>query len=90
MAAYSGLNRVGPETSDFSLDGNAELGDVVVPITRRNCCSQSSIPAPVQQRHISPFCQSLTLREERRTHWIIDAHGLVDSSVVSSSPVARR
>src|SRR3954453_5556671 len=29
--------------------------------------------------HISPDCQCLTLRAERRTHSIIDSHGVVDA-----------
>ena len=35
---------------------------------RRNWRSASSMPAAVQRRHISPDCQRLTLRLERRTH----------------------
>jgi hypothetical protein len=30
---------------------------------------------------MSPDCQRLTLRAERRTHSIIDSHGFVDASV---------
>src|SRR6266540_6702084 len=48
---------------------------------RRNWFSASSIPAAVQRSAISPDCQRLTLRLVRRTHSIIDSHGLVDSSV---------
>src|SRR3954464_15108499 len=50
-------------------------------MTLRNCCSASSMPAAVQRRHMSPFCQCLTLRLTRRTVSIIDSHGFVDASV---------
>ena len=47
----------------------------------RNWASASSMPAAVQRRHMSPFCQRLTLRLVRRTHSIIDSHGFVEASV---------
>jgi hypothetical protein len=48
---------------------------------RRNWRSASSIPAAVQRSAISPDRQRLTLRLVRRTHSIIDSHGLVEASV---------
>src|SRR4051794_11613805 len=39
----------------------------------RNWRSASSIPAAVQRKHMSPFCQRLTLRLMRRTVSIIDS-----------------
>ena len=44
------------------------------------------MPAAVQRRHMSPFCQRLTLREIRRTVSIIDSHGFVLTSVRLSRP----
>ena len=52
----------------------------------RNWCSASSMPAAVQRRHMSPFCQRLTLRLMRRTVSIIDSHGFVEASVRLSRP----
>ena len=52
----------------------------------RNWRSASSMPAAVQRRHMSPFCQRLTLRLMRRTVSIIDSHGFVDASVRLSRP----
>ena len=57
---------------------------------RRNCRSASSIPAAVQRSAISPDCQRLTLRLVRRTHSIIDSHGLVEASVRFNEPVTPR
>src|SRR3954452_595640 len=65
----------------------ASLARSLKPIILRNCCSASSIPAPVQRRHMSPFFQRLTLRLVRRTVSIIDSHGFVDASVRLSWPV---
>jgi hypothetical protein len=42
--------------------------------------SASSIPAAVQRRHMSPFCQRLTLRDVARQMAIIDSIGFVDDS----------
>ena len=53
---------------------------------RLNWRSASSMPAAVQRKHISPDCQCLTLRALRRTHSIIDSHGLVKASVFFSLP----
>ncbi len=39
------------------------------------------MPAAVQRRHMSPFCQRLTLRATRRTVSIIDSDGFVEASV---------
>src|SRR3954454_19702220 len=52
----------------------------------RNWRSASSMPAAVQRRHMSPFCQRLTLRLVRRTVSIIDSQGLVEASVRLSRP----
>src|SRR3954447_10108429 len=52
----------------------------------RNWVSASSMPAAVQRRHMSPFCQRLTLRLTRRTVSIIDSHGFVEASVRLSRP----
>ena len=52
----------------------------------RNWRSASSMPAAVQRRHMSPFCQRLTLRLMRRTVSIIDSHGFVEASVRLSRP----
>src|SRR4051812_42154642 len=52
----------------------------------RNWLSARSMPAAVQRRHMSPFCQRLTLRLTRRTVSIIDSHGFVEASVRLSRP----
>ena len=57
---------------------------------RRNWRSASSIPAAVQRSAISPDRQRLTLRLVRRTHSIIDSHGLVEASVRFNEPVMPR
>src|SRR3954466_5456791 len=65
---------------------SASLGQSVWPMILRNWRSASSMPAAVHRRHMSPFCQRLTLRLVRRTVSIIDSHGLGDASVRLSWP----
>jgi len=45
---------------------------------RRNCCSASSIPAAVQRRHTSPFCQYLSASFTTPTGYaVFAAHPIV-------------
>jgi hypothetical protein len=48
------------------------------------------MPAAVERRQMSPDCERLTLRAERRTHSIIDSRGFVDSSVFFRLPPMSR
>jgi len=50
----------------------------------RNWRSASSMPAAVQRRHMSPFCQRLTLRLVARQMPITDSIGFVEDSVFHS------
>ena len=69
------------------LDRDGELGEVAVADDPAELAFGFGMPAAVQRRAISPDCQRLTLRLVRRTHSIIDSHGLVDSSVRFSEPL---
>src|SRR5215210_501443 len=59
-------------------------------MTLRNWRSASSMPAAVQRRHISPEDQRFTLRDERRTHSIMDSQGFVEERVALSAPETPR
>jgi hypothetical protein len=63
-----GRRRVGDGLAgNVALDGHGERGELRVADHAREPRSASSIPAAVQRRHMSPFCQRLTLRLVRRT-----------------------
>ena len=71
---------------DVALDSDGEVGEVGVADDAAGLLLASSMPAAVQRRHMSPFCQRLTLRLVRRTVSIIDSQGFVEASVRLSRP----
>lgn len=85
-----GLNGVGLGKGELGLDRDGELGEGGVPDHASELLLGLARASGGQRRHISPFCQCSTLREERRTHSTSDSHGLVDSSVFLSLSVTPR
>jgi hypothetical protein len=69
---------------DVGFDGDRECGEVFVADDLADWRSASSMPAAVQRRHMSPFCQRLTLRLVARQIAIIDSIGFVEDNVFQS------
>ena len=73
-------------TGDVALDGDDEASELRVADDAAKLALGLEHPGGHPRRHMSPFCQRLTLRAVRRTHSSIDSHGLVEASVALSAP----
>jgi len=71
---------------DVALDCVRELCEIAVADDAPELTLGLEHPGAVGRRHMSPFCQCLTLREVVRTIWIIDSIGFVELRVRQSWP----